>query len=254
MSAQTTDSIRCSRCRRSYAEAGDQAEWNAVLDRGVLRAVYCPGCQSPAESVEASVNQVLRGSRSMTRGADGLLRVLEPGAWTRVAAASHPLVQDDPDIHLALTVREGCLLVAVAGHSDAGLVSALAPGPCAEVAAALAAAETDADPHGACDALDALGIAALHDDQLARLADLAHGDARTVRSGIEDRIIGHDEAFQQRAQALLATAPAHAVPTHPTGAAGTSDGCESHWPASCCRVPSAVRRCGNGGAPVGNTS
>ncbi|MFJ1936866.1 hypothetical protein ACIOGZ_29930 [Kitasatospora sp. NPDC088160] len=76
--------------------------------------------------------------------------------------------------------------------------------------AALRSAETDADPQGASEALDALGIAALTDDQLARLAVLAYGDARTVRSGVEDRIIGQDDAFRRRAQALLATAPTSA--------------------------------------------
>ncbi|WP_406109867.1 hypothetical protein [Kitasatospora purpeofusca] len=73
---------------------------------------------------------------------------------------------------------------------------------------ALAAAETGADPQGACDALDALGAATLTDQQLARLTVLAHGDSRTVRSGVEDRIIAQDEAFRQRAQALLSTARA----------------------------------------------
>ncbi|MER6399294.1 hypothetical protein ABT263_25095 [Kitasatospora sp. NPDC001603] len=81
-------------------------------------------------------------------------------------------------------------------------------------AAALGAAETDADPKGAWDALDALGTAALTDDQLARLAVLAHGDARTVRSGVEDRIIHQDEALRRRVQALLATAPTSARPRH----------------------------------------
>ncbi|WP_330238799.1 hypothetical protein [Streptomyces sp. NBC_00525] len=71
--------------------------------------------------------------------------------------------------------------------------------------AALAAAESDADPTGACDALAALGGAALNGDRLRRLEALAEGDARVVRSGVEDRIIRHDEAFRDRARALLAT-------------------------------------------------
>ncbi|MFB8167547.1 hypothetical protein ACFC60_06280 [Kitasatospora purpeofusca] len=69
--------------------------------------------------------------------------------------------------------------------------------------AALAAAETGNDPQRACEALDVLGVATLTDQQLTRLSVLAHGDARTVRSGVEDRIIGQDEAFRQRARTLL---------------------------------------------------
>ncbi|MFE1379240.1 hypothetical protein ACFW6S_09895 [Streptomyces sp. NPDC058740] len=71
--------------------------------------------------------------------------------------------------------------------------------------AALASAESDADPAGACDALEALGGAALNHDHLRRLAVLADGDARVVRSGVENRIIRQDEAFRDRARALLAT-------------------------------------------------
>ncbi|MEV6332069.1 hypothetical protein [Streptomyces sp. NPDC051909] len=69
--------------------------------------------------------------------------------------------------------------------------------------AALTSAETEADPTGACDALEALGAAALNSDQLRRLEVLADGDARVVRSGVEDRIIRQDEAFRHRARSLL---------------------------------------------------
>ncbi|MGW3087791.1 hypothetical protein [Streptomyces sp. NPDC001108] len=71
--------------------------------------------------------------------------------------------------------------------------------------AVLASAEWDADPAGACDALEALGGAALNGDHLRRLEVLADGDARVVRSGVENRIIRQDEAFRGRARALLAT-------------------------------------------------
>ncbi|MGW0122072.1 hypothetical protein [Streptomyces sp. NPDC003327] len=71
-------------------------------------------------------------------------------------------------------------------------------------ATALASAESDADPIGACDALEALGGAALSSDHLRRLAVLADGDARVVRSGIESAIIRQDEAFRARARELLA--------------------------------------------------
>ncbi|MER8235673.1 hypothetical protein [Streptomyces sp. NPDC094049] len=70
-------------------------------------------------------------------------------------------------------------------------------------AAALASAESDADPVGACDALQALGGAALNGDHLRRLAVLVDGDARVVRSGVENGIIRQDEAFRNRARALL---------------------------------------------------
>ncbi|OLZ59364.1 hypothetical protein AVW11_26555 [Streptomyces amritsarensis] len=78
--------------------------------------------------------------------------------------------------------------------------------------AALRSAESDADPAGACDALEALGPTALTSDQLRRLADLADGDARVIRSGIEDRVIRQDEALRNRARALLAVCTAPAVP------------------------------------------
>ncbi|MEV5840469.1 hypothetical protein AB0M32_00700 [Streptomyces sp. NPDC051985] len=60
-----------------------------------------------------------------------------------------------------------------------------------------------ADPAGACDALQALGPGALTGEHLGRLAVLADGDAWVVRSGVADRIIGQDDAFRSRAQALL---------------------------------------------------
>ncbi|MFF2194406.1 hypothetical protein [Streptomyces sp. NPDC058157] len=69
--------------------------------------------------------------------------------------------------------------------------------------AALRSAESDADPEGACDALEALGPHTLTGGQTRRLAALANGDARVVRSGVEDRIIGQDEAFRHRARVLL---------------------------------------------------
>ncbi|MFF4863892.1 hypothetical protein ACFY3J_19565 [Streptomyces sp. NPDC001231] len=72
-------------------------------------------------------------------------------------------------------------------------------------AAALRSAEVDADPAGAVDALEALGPDALTGDHLRRLAVLADGDARIVRSGIEDQIIGQDTVFRRHAQELLTT-------------------------------------------------
>jgi hypothetical protein len=70
-------------------------------------------------------------------------------------------------------------------------------------AAVLAAAEQAADPMGACEALETLGVSTLPADHVRRFASLAHGDARVVRSGVEDRIIRQDEAFRERIGALL---------------------------------------------------
>nr|WP_134655874.1 hypothetical protein [Streptomyces sp. H23] len=73
--------------------------------------------------------------------------------------------------------------------------------------AALQSAESDADPAGACDALEALGPDALTNDHARRLAALADGDARVVRSGVEDRVIHQDETLRNRARALLTACP-----------------------------------------------
>ncbi|MFF8829412.1 hypothetical protein [Streptomyces sp. NPDC015131] len=92
-----------------------------------------------------------------------------------------------------------------------------APDRTALAEAALRSAELDADPTGACDALEALvaletlGEAALTADQWQRVTVLADGDARVVRSGVEHRIIPQDEALRTRARALLA-APARPAP------------------------------------------
>ncbi|MET9388517.1 HEAT repeat domain-containing protein [Streptomyces sp. NPDC002928] len=77
---------------------------------------------------------------------------------------------------------------------------------------ALRSAESDADPAGACDALEALGPDALNGDQTRRLAALADGDARVVRSGVEDRIIRQDEALRNRARVLLTACTDPAAP------------------------------------------
>ncbi|MFE0450048.1 hypothetical protein ACFW2D_01880 [Streptomyces sp. NPDC058914] len=79
-------------------------------------------------------------------------------------------------------------------------------------AAVLRSAEREADPTGACDALEALGSAALTSDHLRRLSALADGDARTIRSGVEDRIIREDETFRHRARTLLTAVTAPTAP------------------------------------------
>ncbi|MFB0627709.1 hypothetical protein [Streptomyces sp. AB3(2024)] len=70
---------------------------------------------------------------------------------------------------------------------------------------ALRSAEQDADPSGACDALEALGFTALTADHLRRVDGLADGDTRVVRSGVEDRIVHQDEALRIRARRLALT-------------------------------------------------
>ncbi|MGW6982302.1 hypothetical protein ACWGE1_23160 [Streptomyces sp. NPDC054932] len=78
--------------------------------------------------------------------------------------------------------------------------------------AILRPAEQEADPAGACDALEALGPDALTGDHERRLAALADGDARVVRSGVEDRVIRQDEALGNRARVLLTPCTAPAAP------------------------------------------
>lgn len=63
--------------------------------------------------------------------------------------------------------------------------------------AALGSAETNDDPTGACDALDALGSSAMTPENLRRLVVLGEGDVR---------VSSHDdEGFQKRVIALLET-------------------------------------------------
>ncbi|WP_050780047.1 hypothetical protein [Streptomyces sp. C] len=76
--------------------------------------------------------------------------------------------------------------------------------------AALHSAETRADLNGACDALRALGSAALTPEQHDRLAALAEGDRRLVLYGSDHAMIREDE--QLRA-ALTSALPAAARDT-----------------------------------------
>jgi hypothetical protein len=68
----------------------------------------------------------------------------------------------------------------------------------------LAAAEQEANALEACDALKVLGVDALTADHLRRLHDLAEGDRRVIRSGVENRIIGADELLRARVRAVVA--------------------------------------------------
>ncbi|MET8750315.1 hypothetical protein ABZW32_09535 [Streptomyces sp. NPDC004667] len=94
-------------------------------------------------------------------------------------------------------VRAPAAVVALTAVADPASLDRTA---LAEVA--LRSAEQDADPSGACDALEALGSSALTTDHLRRVAALADGDTRIVRSGVEDRIIHQDEALRIRARRL----------------------------------------------------
>ncbi|MFF2205818.1 hypothetical protein [Streptomyces sp. NPDC058145] len=122
------------------------------------------------------------------------------GPAARPLAARLKAALDDPAQAPAAVVA----LTAVTGP-DALDRTALA-------AAALRSAEVDADPAGACDTLEALGADALTADHLRRLAVLAEGDARIVRSGVEDHIIHRDNAFREHAGALLTTFKDAATP------------------------------------------
>ncbi|MFG2844591.1 hypothetical protein ACGF12_15675 [Kitasatospora sp. NPDC048296] len=66
--------------------------------------------------------------------------------------------------------------------------------------AALHSAETGADVAGACEALQALGAAALSTHQRLRVAELAEGDRRIVGFGLANSIVREDE----RLRAVLA--------------------------------------------------
>lgn len=140
---------------------------------------------------------------------DSVLARTEGDTWARWTAnrAARAAARTGP-AGRPLTARLETLLADVATTPAAVLALAAVADPAALdrpalAAAVLDAAGTDADPAGALDALEALGVGALPADCLRRLEDLAEGDARIVRSGLENRIIPGDEAFRARARALL---------------------------------------------------
>ncbi|MET9832287.1 hypothetical protein ABZ078_23980 [Streptomyces sp. NPDC006385] len=77
----------------------------------------------------------------------------------------------------------------------------------------LDAAEHNADPDTALEALLSLGGSHLTGEHLDRLAVLADGDRRVVNSGLEDRIIHADERLRAQARAALAALAAGAEST-----------------------------------------
>ncbi|QXE34060.1 hypothetical protein KQY30_06900 [Streptomyces sp. GMY02] len=114
---------------------------------------------------------------------------LGPAAAALVPALEHHLT----DLHRAPSVALALLAVAPSTQDPADLAATL-----------LAAAERNADPQGALDALTALGPAALTPDHRARLRDLAERDRRVWPTGHTRSLIAADAHFQQQARALLA--------------------------------------------------
>ena len=47
--------IKCGRCARRYRHLAD---WNAVIEGGVVTGALCPACQSPEENAEAEMNAI----------------------------------------------------------------------------------------------------------------------------------------------------------------------------------------------------
>lgn len=126
-----TGDDRCLRCGRPHADG--EGGWNADWRQGRGHDLVCPECQTPEESAAASVKVAYLDYSSAAVGEDGAARVAPYGAWHSVEAAHHPLI-DDREVHLAVSVKKGRLLIAVASHSDAGLYEVFAAGPCTTVA------------------------------------------------------------------------------------------------------------------------
>lgn len=122
---------RCLGCLKPHADGADG--WSTDRRQGRGFGLVCPDCLTSEESAEASVNAAFLDYGSAALGPDGAVRVAAYGAWHSVVAAHHSLV-DDPDVHLAVSAEQGRLLIAVAPHSDAGLLEVFAAGPCATVA------------------------------------------------------------------------------------------------------------------------
>jgi hypothetical protein len=157
---------------------GEADEAAAVLDSVFARAEQSPWSRW----------SVARAARTTA--------LLGPAA--RPLAARLEAALDDP-------VSAPAAVLALAAVAEPGSLDRTAL-----AAAALRSAEADADPAGAIDALEALGPDVLTGDHLRRLAVLADGDARIVRSGAETRIIDQDTVFRRRAQELLTTLTATA--------------------------------------------
>ncbi|MFD8205571.1 hypothetical protein ACFV2S_04040 [Streptomyces sp. NPDC059695] len=181
--------------RGALSDPGKDTTPALDTDTALAEALWrVTGDPEPAVAVLASVfdraaqSQWTRWSVARAARATALL-----GPAGRPLTARLEAALDDP-------VQAPAVVLALAAVADPVVLD-----HAALASAALASAESDADPAGACGALEALGCAALNDDHLRRLEVLADGDARVVRSGVENRIIRQDEAFRDRARALLAT-------------------------------------------------
>ncbi|MEV5937447.1 hypothetical protein [Streptomyces sp. NPDC051994] len=171
---------------------GDAAEAVAVLESVFERAQHNPWSQWSMVRAARTTALLGRAGRPLTARLEALLDdpVQAPAAALALTAVAEPASLDP---------------IALAG-------------------AVLWSAERDADPTGACDALEALGADALTAGHLRRLSDLAEGDARVIRSGVEGRVIRQDEAFRNRARGLLAASTANRSGTPCPGARGTGHG------------------------------
>jgi hypothetical protein len=49
----------CDRCGQRARSLHGMAEWNIIVERGVITGLLCDRCQTPEESVEADVNHAM---------------------------------------------------------------------------------------------------------------------------------------------------------------------------------------------------
>ncbi len=200
--------------REAARTAGALGPRGAVLAPALREALSDPGDDTtPALDKDSELAGALW---RVTGKADEAVAVLESvfaraeqNAWSRwsVARAARTTALLGPAARpLATRLRAALDDPAQAPAAVEALTAVAEPGArerTALAAAALRSAEVDADPSGACDALEALGADAMTGDHLRRLAVLAEGDARIVRSGSEDHVIHQDNVFRERARALL---------------------------------------------------
>ncbi|MFE5587634.1 hypothetical protein [Kitasatospora sp. NPDC056531] len=161
------------------------------LDIAIATALWqIAGDAEEAVTILASVLDRTAGNQLWYRGT--VVRALR--AVRNLGAAARPLV---PRLEHLLAEPEKAPAAALAlldvADPDTVDLDQLAE-------AALHSAETGADVAGACEALQALGAAALSAHQRLRVAELAEGDRRIVGFGLADSIIREDE----RLRAVLA--------------------------------------------------
>ncbi|MFJ4679113.1 SNF2-related protein [Kitasatospora sp. NPDC088783] len=123
--------LRCSGCGRSYRETGDRELWDGDPRKGPF---LCLVCQHSSDATVAAAEVEFLGSSAFAAAASIRGETRLRGPWKSVEVASHTGVDDAPDHHLTVRLRDDRLLIAVARHSDASLVSLFAPGRCTAVA------------------------------------------------------------------------------------------------------------------------